>query len=236
MRLDNTPVVCMWTAAADGDQRRLGAGLAAPRAAPGDRRLYRLRQVHGAEVVAVSAPGTDPPVGLRRWDAVGGVPPDADAVVADGADSVLAVLTADCAAVALGSPEGVHGAVHAGWRGVAAGVLERAVDAMQVLGASGVAAGLGPCIGPCCYEFSPSDVDVVAASYGDVVRAATTAGACALDLPAAVRCALARRGVELVVDAATCTACHPGFFSHRARADENRQALLVWAAPGGAVP
>ena len=80
-----------------------------------------LRQVHGAEVVRVAGPG----------DAAGAT---ADAAVTAAPGCALAVLTADCAPVALASAEGVIGVAHAGWRGVAAGVLEATVAEMRDAG------------------------------------------------------------------------------------------------------
>lgn len=158
--------------------------------------------------------------------------PEADAVVAAGDWSCLAVLTADCAPVALGSPEGVHAAVHVGWRGLQAGVIARAVDAMTSLGATDVVAGLGPTIHPCCYAFTPGDLDAVAAVAGDEVRATTSGGSPAMDLPAGVRARLHAAGVTLVVDLDECTACGSDAFSHRARGDAARQALFVWRRAG----
>ena len=65
----------------------------------------------------------------------------------------------------------VVGAAHAGWRGVVAGVLERTVEEMAALGASGVTARVGPHIRARCYEFGADELDEVARSYGDAVRA-----------------------------------------------------------------
>jgi hypothetical protein len=187
--------------------------------------VRRLRQVHGTTVVVADVgPGrTDP------W-APGAMPPEGDAVVASTSAVALAVLTADCAPVALGSPEGVFGAVHVGWRGLAAGVVARSVEAMGALGATAVVAGLGPCIGPCCYEFAPDDLAAVGAACGTDVEARTTQGRPSLDLPGAVRARLEAAGVPLVTAIGDCTVCTPGYFSHRARRDEGRQALVVWRA------
>src|SRR5437763_5428759 len=135
-----------------------------------------LRQVHGDAVVTVKEPG-------QRAGA------KADASVSTVPDCVLAVLTADCAPVALVSAEGVTAAVHAGWRGLAGGVLRRAVDAVRALGATDVRAVLGPCIRPECYEFGGADLDAVAARLGDEVRAVTNDGRPALDVPGAVAAA-----------------------------------------------
>ena len=177
--------------------------------------------MHGARVVRVDQPG----------DHAGA---EADAAVTSHDGAVLCILTADCAPIAFTSPEGVRGVAHAGWKGLAEGVIAATADAMRDIGATGITAALGPCIHPSCYEFSPADLDVVAARLGEHVRATTADGRPALDLPGAVRRALADAGVDLVEDAATCTACElddagaPRWFSHRARGDESRQALVQW--------
>ncbi len=173
-----------------------------------------LRQVHGDVVVVVGGPGEQ--AGTR-----------ADAAVSAQAGCALAVLTADCAPVALTSPEGVIGAAHAGWSGLAAGVLERTVESMGALGATRISAALGPCIGPECYEFGEDDLESVAARVGPDIRARTASGRPALDLAAGVRAVLAREGVT-VDDRAVCTACRPGYYSWRARREHQRQAMVVW--------
>jgi len=197
--------------------------------------VHRLRQLHGNGVVVVGvADGratttVTPPLSIPEGVSI----PEGDAVVSADRASVLAVLTADCAPVALGSPGGTRAAVHAGWRGLCAGVIRRAAEVMRDLGAERVVAGIGPTIGPCCYEFSPADLDRLCAAFGDVVRAQSRRGRPALDLPAAVRVALGEAGVELVVDAPACTACSDGYFSHRARGERQRQALFVWRDGSG---
>jgi hypothetical protein len=157
-----------------------------------------------------------------------------DALVADRPGVAVTVLTADCASIALGSEEGIFGAVHAGWRGLAAGVVEAAVTAMRSLGATGVVGALGPCIHPACYEFSSEDLADVAGALGDGVRGLTSEGRPALDVPAAVSAALAASGVDEVAGVEACTACAGGYFSHRARGDPGRLALVVWSdGPSG---
>ncbi len=158
---------------------------------------------------------------------------EGDALVSTATATGLAVLTADCGSIALGSPEGVAAAVHAGWRGLVDGVVERAVGAMVALGATDVVGALGPCIHPGCYEFSPSDLDQVAARYGDQVRGRTRDGRPALDLPATVAAALAAAGARQETGIDACTGCGGGYFSHRVRGDVGRQALVVWSSPEG---
>jgi YfiH family protein len=174
-----------------------------------------LRQVHGGRVVVVRAPG-------------GGAGERADAAVTDRPGCALAVLTADCAPVALASPGGVIGVAHAGWRGLEAGVLERTVEAMGALGGGDLRAMVGPCIHAECYAFGPADLDRLARRLGDSVRGTTLDGRGALDIPAAARAALAGAGVTHVHDVDVCTACSGEHFSHRARGEVARQALVVW--------
>ncbi len=155
--------------------------------------------------------------------------PEGDAVVASGSGLALAVLTADCAPVALGSPEGVHGAVHVGWRGLVAGSSPgpstpcgRSVPAPSWPGS-------GPCIGPCCYEFSRrrprgrgwrrTGPRCVGTTTGGA-RRSTCRPRCVVEL--------ARSGVSDARQSGQCTVCTPGYFSHRGRGDEARQALFVW--------
>jgi YfiH family protein len=207
-----------FTRVADGDlgiQQPDPAALAAARARLSPLPWTWLRQVHGAEVVTVTAPGE----GAGR---------EADAAVTAVPGALLAIQTADCAPIALTSPQGVIGAVHAGWRGLEAGVVEAAVDAMRALGATEVRASLGPCIHAECYEFGADDLDRLAKQFGDEVRSTTPDGTPALDLPAAVDAALVAAGVKDRGEVLSCTACDTDYFSHRARGDTGRQALLVW--------
>ncbi len=176
-----------------------------------------LRQVHGAGVVRVAGPG----------DGAGAT---GDAVVTAESGCAVAVLTADCAPVALASPEGVIGMAHAGWRGVVNGVLEATIAEMRVQGATDIEAVIGPCIRPGCYAFAPAQLDEVAARLGDGVRSTTVTGEPALDIPAAVRAALGGVGVSpgAVADVGTCTACSTQHFSWRARRELERQATVIW--------
>lgn len=207
-----------WTGRAHGDMRPAAPGLPAGRVPPGGpgRRVSWVRQVHGRRVLVA---GHDPVLG-----------DEGDALVTASPHAALAVFTADCAPVALASPEGVVGAVHAGWAGLVAGVVGAAVDAMRALGAGRVEAALGPCIRAGCYEFARADLDRLVSAFGPSVEGVTSTGRPALDLPAAVGSALAAAGATLAFDTGACTACDAaGFFSHRARGEAERQAMVVWA-------
>ena len=175
-----------------------------------------LRQVHGADVVVVNAPGQHAGA-------------EADAAVALVSGAPVAVVTADCAPVVLVDGAGGSVAVaHAGWRGLHDGVLASTVTAMRDNGAETITAALGPCIHAECYEFSEADLASMASKFGATVRSTTSEGTPALDMVAAVRVALDQLDVDLVEVVDACTSCTPGYFSHRARADEQRQATVAW--------
>lgn len=209
-----------FTDQSDGDLAIAGAprDLAARRARIVDAPWTWLRQVHGARVVLVDAPGAH-------------AGEEADAAVTNVEGAPLAIHTADCAPVLLSSP-GVIGVAHAGWRGLAAGVIEATLAAMGELGAAPgrVQAEIGPCIRARCYEFSQQDLDTVAAAAGPEVRATTAWKTPALDVPAGVRAALGRSGVRSIADSGICTACSPNHWSYRAHGDTARQAAVAWLA------
>jgi len=208
------------------------------------------RQVHGATILRVEAagPGQGPPVAEPGHPQVEtrrlgegppeGKPPlgEADGLVTTEAGVVLAVLTADCAPVLLADPgAGVVGAVHAGWRGLAAGVVEAGVAAMAGLGADPAATvGLvGPAVGGCCYEVGPDVREAVGARY-PAALATTRDGRPALDPAAGAAQALERAGVGEVRVAGECSVdLADRYFSHRRdHGRTGRQAGLIALAPG----
>ena len=178
-------------------------------------------QVHGAGVANVG-----------RADRGAGAADAGDAIA--GADALwtlepgiaLAVLTADCVPILLADPDrGLIGVVHAGWRGLAAGVVGRAVEEMAP---SSPSAFIGPSIGPCCYEVGEDVAAEVASAVGDgVVRRGPGAAMPSLDLWEAAATALRAAGVGAIAAARICTRSeHHRFYSHRA-GDDARQGLVV---------
>jgi hypothetical protein len=168
------------------------------------RRLYKAagahpervswpRQVHGADVVRAGSRGEE-----------------ADAIWTDEAGEPVMVVTADCLPVALvrigGRP--AVALAHVGWRGLLAGVVPAAVDALE---GRLVAAAIGPGIGPCCYEVGDDVADPVRAAFGSgFVREGR------LDLPGAAERALRDAGCVRVDRLDGCTACQRDrYFSHR---------------------
>jgi YfiH family protein len=190
------------------------------------------RQVHSALVLRVDRAGLGdgppearPPVG------------EGDGLVTAEPGVVLAVLTADCVPVLLADPAaGVVGAVHAGWRGLAAGVVEAGVAALAGLGADPAATvGLvGPAVGGCCYEVG-ADVRAAVGDRYPAALATTRDGRPSLDPATAAAAALAAAGLGEVRVAGECTYdLAERFFSHRRdRGVTGRQAGLVALVPGG---
>lgn len=193
------------------NQRRLALALpAAPR---------WLRQVHGTQVV-----------GPEDWQP--GI--EADAAWTDRPGQVLAVLTADCLPVLLACSDGqVVAAIHAGWRGLASGILAATVAELPVAAGS-LRAWIGASISQAHYEVD----DIVKAALVDAAPGAARCfrasrpGHWLADLKGVAISALNNAGVTDVTDASLCTASDPDrFYSHRRdQARTGRQATLIWRA------
>jgi YfiH family protein len=184
-------------------------------------------QVHSADVVVIN--GKQP----QAWP-----PPQADIIITQQPGLGLTMRFADCVPMLLYDPtRRVIGMAHAGWRGTVQHVGQVAVQAMHdAFGCdpAGIIAGIGPSIGPCCYEVGPEVVAEVAAAFGgaDGLVASRPGGVTHLDLWAANRRALRQAGVERVEVAGLCTACrHDEFFSHRAEGMTGRFGALAGLAP-----
>lgn len=157
---------------------------------------------------------------VTSMERTGGEPVEQDA---DGHATALhaigvMVLAADCLPIALAC-NGAVAVVHAGWRGLAAGVVEQGVGAIRELGSGPIEAVIGPCAGPCCYEVG-SDVH---AAFGRERATAT------IDLRAIAHQRLSAAGVDTVSDVSACTICDQRFFSHRRERERaGRQAVIAW--------
>jgi copper oxidase (laccase) domain-containing protein len=212
--VDGGRAVLRFTEVTDGDFAIWSDDVDARRAAFDARPWTWLREQHGAAVVTVGHPG----------DGAGSL---ADASVTACPGAVLAIQVADCAPVGLWSPSGVVAAVHAGWRGLVAGVIPAAVERMRALGATAISAVLGPCIRVGRYEFGTDDLARAADVLGDAVRGTTDDGAPALDMVAAVRSSVASAGIDDLTDVGRCTARSGDLWSWRADRTRCRHALVV---------
>jgi hypothetical protein len=176
-----------------------------------------LNQVHGAAVVEAAA-----------WS----TPPTADACIARAPGLVCAVMTADCLPVLFCSREGDRvAAAHAGWRGLAGGVLESTVSSLGLPG-SELLAWLGPAIGPEVFEvgdevriaFTSRD-----AATAQAFRPSHRPGHWLADIYLLARLDLARLGVTAVYGGGLCTVSDAArFFSFRRDGQTGRMASLIW--------
>ena len=193
--------------------------LAARRRAVAPGEWTWLHQVHGSVVVPVHAPGGS--AGTR-----------ADGSITDQLGAVLAIQTADCAPVVLAG-DGVVAAVHAGWRGVVEGVIPNAIGALRAHAPGEIHAFLGPCIAAAAYAFGDDDLSSVVEAVGPAARGCTDDCGPALDLAAAVRAQCLAHGVTSFEQLATddgsgVDTSDPAWFSHRTRADPERQVTVAW--------
>jgi hypothetical protein len=192
------------------------------RGAVGPPDLRRPKQVHGAAVVDAGA-------------CAEGAMPEADAVVSRLPGAAVGVVTADCLPVLMATAAGdAVAAVHAGWRGLAQGVLPAAVAALRETagGSPRMIAAIGPYIGACCYEVDAPVLDALGARFGAALAGATRparAGRALLDLGQLAREALVAAGVaprDVGALAGVCTRCDAGRF-HSYRRDGPRAGRLV---------
>lgn len=183
-----------------------------------------LAQVHGAEVINW---GQTPINGIQ-------LPPKADAAVTQTAATVCVVLTADCMPVFFTNRGGTKvGVAHAGWRGLAAGVLENTLAAMESE-PDDVIAWMGPAIGPDAFEVGAEvrEAFLSADRGADAAFRAHKPGKYMADLYALARRRLARAGLAEVHGGGFCTFHEPGrFFSYRRAQKSGRMGAFIWMEP-----
>jgi len=178
-----------------------------------------LAQVHGSNIVEFgSADGHE-------------TEPQADGAISRVPGTVLAVLTADCLPIMLCNREGTEiAALHAGWRGLASGIVAAGLAAMRSPRAS-LLAWLGPAVCGRCYEVGDEVRTSILTRLGDTGTAftATRPGHWLADLPAVARLLLAAGGVGAIHGGDRCTLHEPdSFFSHRRDGVTGRMATLIY--------
>lgn len=193
---------------------------------------FWLEQVHGSVVADADAARPDVGPGGSVY-----VPPRADAAVTERPGRVLCIMTADCVPVVIGDTQGrVLGAAHAGWRGMAAGILEATVDTLKMrLPNASWRAWVGPCIGQRHYEVGD---DVRLALLGGDPDASrffaegSVPGKWQADLAGLACHRLQRAGVAFVEHSGLCTYARSDlFYSYRRSAVTGRMATLAWIEP-----
>ncbi len=183
----------------------------------GVERIARGFQEHGTVVERVTAAVNASRGAEHRVGAEHGVRADGQATCLVGVAAM--VLSADCLPVALGC-EGAVAALHAGWRGLAAGVLEEGVLALRELSAGEISAIVGPGAGPCCYEVG----EEVHAAFAGRHRHGQN-----IDLRAIAHERLLAAGVAEVRNVSVCTICDERYFSHRREGKRaGRQGVVAW--------
>lgn len=235
------------------DSLNLGAGIGdSPEAVAENRRRVReklglpaepvwLDQVHGVDVVDVDAANGSP----LSWSCAGGpaatvnaprkILPKADACVAQGSGHVCAIRVADCMPVFFAALDGSKiGAAHAGWRGLAGGVLEATVERLGIPAAE-LIAWMGPAIGQQNFEVGDDVRDAFVAPDAGAASAflANTRGRWQCDLYALARRRLTALGVSGVFGGGWCTFDQADrFFSYRRDGQCGRMAALIWIEAG----
>ena len=163
------------------------------------------------------------------------VPCDCDGLVTDEPNVVLAVFSADCVPILLCDPvRRAVGAVHAGWRGTAAGIVRNAVEMMRAefgCEPGNIRAAVGPCIGPCCFETGPEVPAAMTAALGSAAEALCRPAGDKyyVNLKELNRLWLSALGVTAIDISPDCTHCRPDrFWSHRTTGfDRGAQAAMI---------
>ncbi len=182
--------------------------------------IHCMAQVHGTMV-------------LRAEDLASGQIPECDGLVSSDPARILCVRTADCVPVlAFDEIAGVTGAFHAGWRGLAGGIVAEGLERMRALGAANIKVAIGPAIGPCCFEVGPEVVEGLGDEFA--VRHDSRVH---LDLwrAQALAAGVAPAGIQAFK---LCTRCQDKlFFSYRRERENAGRNLSIiggesWSLPG----
>lgn len=190
--------------------------------------LVLTRQTHSDIVRAVTA--EDAGKGLSH-----SLYPECDGLITNAPGVALAVFTADCTPILLwDSVTGAVGAVHAGWRGTAAGIAQKCVEAMVKhydCDPKNIHAAIGPNIGACCFETDADVPDAMTTALGAEAAPYITQNGSKyhLDLKAINALFLKRAGVTRIEVSTCCTACEPErFWSHRVtRGERGSQGAII---------
>lgn len=187
---------------------------------------FWMRQQHGTEIANVCS------------KASGEFQPDngatADSSITAETFMPLSVTTADCLPIAVWSAERGIGVIHAGWRGLNLGIVQKVTEAMSQSFGDAVSAFIGPHICAECYEFSSDDAQEFIRQWGsDVYLPGDNSNSGKLNLRLVAESALRQAGVSDITCLRSCTACETKrWFSHRARQETERMAMVAWRERG----
>lgn len=175
-----------------------------------EKPVVAVKQVHGAKVIAVDECAGAP------------TPVEADGIyLPAGSSKVASIATADCLPLVVANRSGDAVALHVGWRGLTAGVVDAG---LARLGGDGLVAVIGPHIRSCCYQFLGPERYVVARRFGTESFVGDN-----LSLESALSSLLARQRVGDVVSVGQCTYCNDAYYSYRRDGTTGRQLTLVGA-------
>ncbi|MBP7669538.1 MAG: laccase domain-containing protein [Candidatus Eisenbacteria bacterium] len=193
----------------------------------------RIQAATGLPLVAAAGLALEHGVRVHEVDAPGGRLPG-DGLVTTKRNLALALTVADCLPLALSAPQRGVALVHCGWRGIAAGIAERAVAALSRAAASprdSLDAWIGPGIGPCCFTLSSDEAGAFpSARLEHSSRSSSASRSVSVDLAGSLRDALSAAGLshEKIRITRLCTSCEPErFYSHRRDKGETGR-MLAW--------
>jgi YfiH family protein len=197
------------------NRRRVAGGL-------GVESFACAQQTHGARRTRIGSARS----GAGFLDRAAAVP-DTDCLETKTAGLALAIFTADCVPVALADPAaGTLTLVHAGWRGIAAGIMPAALGAFP--DTARIKAAVGPAVGPDHYEIGEEVAHAVSSAAAGRAMTERRRGGLWLDLPGTVAGILEGLGVRSIERSEDCTACEPvRFFSHRRDGETGRQGMIA---------
>ncbi|HEY9159938.1 MAG TPA: peptidoglycan editing factor PgeF [Desulfomonilia bacterium] len=178
----------------------------------GSNRVFTLNQVHGDAIVSTS-------------EIISSGIPEADGIISNNPEDALVIRTADCVPVLFTSEEGIFAAVHAGWKGLAKGIIGKCISKMKEMGAHNLSAAIGPAVGPCCFrvgndvatllpsKFQRNENGIIYADLWETAKAQAQSGGI--------------EGYKIAV-LKICTCCNPElFFSYRRQSGTDERQLSI---------
>lgn len=179
----------------------------------GSKRIFTLNQVHEDAIVRVSEINE-------------GEIPEADGIISGNPADTLVIRTADCVPVLVSSEEGFFAAVHAGWKGLAKGIVGKCILMMKEMGAQNISVAIGPAIGPCCFRVGDDVAQLLPSQFQRI-----TNGIKYIDLWETAKSQVLSVGVEecKISVLRICTCCREElFFSFRRQSDNaGRQVSVI---------